>query len=198
MIRASTAASWAKSARRFLTSCACVCTLACGAAAPAPQAAPDTAADPLPYTPPANLEASSGEVMGLLAVDNGNVAIDVVRGFFEAAATGTREEIQGFLSDPMTMRFGGRRRRTVPSRRIAQQFLSVRRVRGSLAVTGLVDVNGLEFTAPDPQVPLEADDRAVLVPIATQGRELLGPVLGWTGTSGVVYVRPRTRRIIAF
>lgn len=144
------------------------------------------------------MEASSGEVVGLVAVDNGNVAIDVVRGFFEAAATGTRSEIQAFLSEPMTMRFGGRRRRNVPTRRISQQFLSVRQVRGSLATASLVDVNTLEFTAPDPQVPLEPDDRAVLVRIAPQGRDLLGPILGWTGTSGIVYVRPRTRRIVAF
>lgn len=198
MIRASTAATWAKSARRTFASYAFVFVCACGAAAPVPQTAPDTAADPLPYTPPANMEASSGEVTGLVAVDNGNVAIDVVRGFFEAAATGTREEIQAFLSDPMTMRFGGRRRRNVPSRRISQQFLSVRRARGSLTAAGLVNINGLEFTAPDPQVPLEADDRAVLVPIVTQGRDLLGPILGWTGTSGIVYVRPRTRRIVSF
>lgn len=195
---------WAKGVRLWLALCilggAIVLggSAACGAVAPLPRGAPDTAADPLPYAPPPTMEASAGEVVGLVAVDNGNVAIDVVRGFFEAAATGTTNEIEAFLSEPLMTSFRSRRRRSVSRRRISQQFLSVRRVRGSITSGALVDVNALEFTAPDPQLSLEADDRAVLVPIASQGRDILGPVLGWTGVNGIVYVRPRTRRIIAF
>lgn len=171
---------------------------ACGAATPTPISAPDTAADPLPYTPPPTMEASTGEVVGLVAVDNGNIAIDVVRGFFEAAATGTNAEIEAFLEETLVIRQRRRRRPSMSRRQLSQQFVSIRRVRGSLAVDSLVDVNALEFTSMDPQLNLDADDRAVLVPIASQGRDILSSLLGWSGASGVVYVRPRTRRIVAF
>ena len=171
---------------------------ACGAAAPVSRGAPDTAADPLPYTPPAESEASAGAAAGLIAVDNGNVAIDVVRGFFEAAATGTAAEMEAFLSDAVTTRMASGPRRSVPARRLSQQFIRLRQTQGPLGVEALVDVNALELTAINPQLPLEPDDRAVRVPIASQGSELLAAFLGWTGASGVVYVRPRTRRIIGF
>ena len=176
---------------------ALACVSACGAAAPAPIRAPDTAADPLPYTPPPTTEASAGEQVGLIAVDNGNIAIDIVRDFFEAAATGTDAEIQALLSESVTVSFRGRRR-SMASSRISRQFQNFRRVRGALAVDSLVDINALEFTSVGTGVSLEADDRAVRVPIGRQGHDILGNALGWTGTTGVVYVRPRLRQIVGF
>lgn len=169
---------------------------------------PDTARDPLPYTPPPSTRSRPGQPVGLSASGGEDQARRLMPEFLRAVRAADEDRLMELLYDEVAHldRSRARRRARPRSSLVRRILLYARRhpLPTDVAVRDLVDLSQLEvrparerWSDGNLPSPLRGTDLLVSMPVREAGRLPLRFMLGW-GLRGALVVRPgRPPRIVA-